>query len=326
METDNEEYYTDSEEDNKNKNIIPDDKYENEPEPESDEEDDKPKKIYTIKSPEYIEYKRNILSLGNENKVFYIKNQKQTYYIKNRHKTKIFANNIKHYGNNLPIDDKHYEDIANDLIKSKKPIILDAIKLVEYINYETKDFTSLIEIIDGHHRILAIILAFNEKPDLNLSIEIEVLISDRPGSERTKKLFKTLNKVKPFGTDIFITDISGIIIMKLIEKFKLFIDIEKNKVNRPKISQSDFNQIIVKRLSLLETNGISINEINIGNIINEFEKYNEKCKNKLENWFHKNELFPIKKKISKIMLEKAIKINCFLGLVDLEKLVELCIK
>lgn len=307
MNSDNEDFYTDNEETYEIETVNNDNE-----------------QLYTIQSQEYINYKRNILSLHTKvlERPFY-----KQYYIKDYKQVNIFANTIKEYGNNLPIIENHYIEIGNDLIKSNKPALLSNIKLIEYSEYETDDYTSLIELIDGHHRVRAMCFAFSEKSNLKLSIDVEIYKSDKPDSIKTDELFKKLNIVKPFISDLEITDVSRNIIDELNKIYKSLPLIKNTNtdVNRPRISQVILNQIIVKRLLKLKENNIFLSSLNINKIINEFKKYNDMCKNKVESWFKKNTLFPMNKNIKIPMLEKAEEHECFLGLVNLEKLVDLCV-
>ena len=342
MSSDSEDYYSDNESiKGKNDIDIDNNDYNNNSEDENNEidkaedesvkddeiEDNEPEQIFTIKSPEYINYKKNILSLHTQ--VLDRTPVYHQYQIKDYKQVNIFADTVKEYGNNLPIIEKHYTEIGMDLVKSKNPFILGNIKLIEYTEYETSDYTSLIEIIDGHHRVRGMCIAFAEKPNLKLSIDVEVYKSDKPDSEKTNELFRKFNVVKPFLSDINITDVSRNIIYEL-NKTYIGLPLIKNcntKVNRPRISQTVLNQIIGKRLLELKENGVYLGSLNIENIIKDFKKYNEKCKNKCESWFRKNVIFACKNKskISNNIMKLVKEHNCYLGLVDLEKLVELCI-
>ena len=290
-------------------------------------EDNEPDKLFTVQSPEYINYKQNILSLHTQ--VLDRSPVYHQYQIKDYKQVNIFADTVKEYGNNLPIIESHFTEIGMDLVKSKNPFILGNIKLIEYTEYETSDYTSLIEIINGHHRVRGMCLAFMEKPKLKLSIDVEVYKSDKPDSEKTNNLFRKFNVVKPFLSDINITDISRNIIYELSKTY-IELPLIKNcntKVNRPRISQISLNQLIGKRLLVLKEKGVYLGSLNTDKIIKEFKKYNDKCKNKEESWFRLNDIFPSKNKskISDNIMKSVKEHNCYLGLVDLEKLVELCV-
>ena len=312
------EFYSDCNiEDN---NQIEKEENENENEDNDNEETIKPTKIFTIDSPEYKQYKNSIL--GNPT---YITIDFSQYHIKSGKNTKKFCKNIKTYGSNLQIIKEHWKAIANELLTEDNPKMYAEFAIVEYKDYETEDKTSLCELLDGHHRQLALNSIYKLKPNFEIDIKVCLYKSNYPDSPETNILFRKFNIQKPFQVDFKIQDISILIMDKLnakfnIGKFILIKDIHTG-VSRPSIKKSLINDYIQERLNYLKNyHHINANDIHIDSIITNFERENNKLSKQDIKWFNSNDTT-----ISVKMLDKARTHNCFIALLDLKLLVKNCI-
>ena len=313
--SDVENYYSDSGESEDNSEL------------ENNESIIKPKsKCFTIESEEYIDYKDEILGEPT-----YIDSKFTTYHIKGGKRTKIFCNKIKRYGLNLPINKKHYKNIETELLTEENPLFCSEFVVVEYTKYETNDKRLLISLIDGHHRKCALDKIFEHHPKFEIDIRVCLYKSDYPDSPETKKLFRKFNILKPFVVDFNIMEISSSIINELNSKFNnqrnkfILIKDTDAAVYKPSIKKSTINEAIQRRLELLKNSKhINANDIDIQSIILSFIKYNNILSNKTLEWFKTDIEFGVST-VSSIMIDKAKKSNCFIGLVKLESLINNCI-
>lgn len=285
-------------------------------------------KCFTIESPEYIKYKNEILGSPTysdiDSKFF-------TYHIKGGKRTKVFCNKIKRYGLNLPINKKHYKNIETELLTEENPLFCSEFVVVEYTKYKTNDKRLLISLIDGHHRKCALDKIFEHHPKFEIDIRVCLYNSDYPDSPDTKKLFRKFNILKPFVVDFNIMEISSSIINELNSKFNnqrnkfILIKDTDAAVYKPSIKKSTINEAIQRRLELLKNSKhINANDIDIKIIILSFIKYNNILSNKTLEWFKTDTEFGVST-VSSIMIDKAKKSNCFIGLVKLESLINNCI-
>ena len=279
---------------------------------------------YTIDSLKYIKYKNKILGTP----IYTNSRNKLSSFVLENELVFKFCKYIKEYGSNLEIIEDHYKNIADALLTEDNPIIYNEFIVVEYTKLQTDDYKSLCEIIDGHHRMKALLDIFDKKPKFNIIIRVSVIQSDYPDSIETKSIFRKFNIMKPFIVDFDIMEITDLIITKLKSNFKcnytFFELIKDNKqVHRPSIKQSIINDCIQKRLNKLKTlNHINRNDIDIELVIQNFIKYNNEISNKVKedkNYF-KND-----KSITDNIIDKASKVDCFLGLVKTDILVKICI-
>lgn len=312
-----------SEEDDEQKEEIQEDNYE-------DDEDDEYglDNIYNIKSPEYLKYKKNILG---SDKPIYSDKELDYYYISGSKNVKKFIN-IKTYGNNLEIVNEHVEQIAHNLEIDENPKLYSHLTIIEYCNYNTDTEKNILEIIDGHHRILALQSIFKRKPNFEIGIRINLIRSDFPDSPKTNIIFRKFNIIKPFIVDFDILETTETIIKVLNSKFSNdnfeFIKNTAVKIRRPIIKHSEIHGYIQQRLNELKiTKKINYNDISIENIITEFEKLNNIFSEKSIFWINNDKTFKnnLKSTVTENMFKRASKYNCFIGLVNLKVLVEKCI-
>lgn len=283
-------------------------------------------KMFTIESPEFTSYKQKLLGLPT-----YTNSRFTTYHIKGSENVKKFCKNIKTYGLNLPIKLEHCKNIETELLTEDSPLLGAEFSLVEYKEHETKDKSTLIELFDGHHRRIALRNIFKNNKNFNIDIRVCIYNSDYPESPESKKLFRKFNILKPFNVDFNIMDIASSIINELNGKFNssisnfTFIKDTQSSVYRPSLKKSTLNEYIQKRLELLKNlYNINANDIQIKSIIQNFERYNNKFSKQNLDWFTSNEIFGVEK-ITQIMIEKAKKYKCFLGLVNIKSLIKHCI-
>jgi hypothetical protein len=273
-------------------------------------------KFYTIDSPEYKKYLEQILDKEthiDKDKMF------RTYTLTD--KTKLFIENIKPYGLNLPIVKSHYKKLAKQLLEEEEPSIINELIVVEYTEFKTKYKKSLCALFDGHHRKKAIEECIKINPNIKIKIRVCIIQSNFPDSIETKKLFRKFNSIKPFSIDFNAMEMSDSIITKLNNEFNIkgFELIKDNKkAYRPSIEKSKINDAIQNRLEYLKKiKYYNNNDIIIDLIIAEFVKYN--------TYIKINKLYENEKGITSAMIEKASKYECFLGLVNIVKTVNKCI-
>jgi len=282
---------------------------------------------FTIESPQYKNNKYKLL--GNPS---YDNSSYSTYHIIGGEKTNMFCKNIKTYGSNLLINREHCKNIETELLIEDSPLIYAEFSVVEYEQHETNDKTTLLELLDGHHRRLALKNIFKKYPNFKIDIRVCVIKSDFPDSPQTKKLFRKFNILKPFDVNFDIMEVANIIINNLSDTFNsrisnfVLIKDTQSSVYKPSIKKSIINDYIQKRLETLKnSNHINANDINIDAIIKNFQRYNNKFLKQNIEWFKSNLQFGIGSTITQNMIDKAKKANCFIGLVNLKSLVKCCI-
>jgi hypothetical protein len=276
---------------------------------------------FTNKSDKFIKYKQK--TLGKPKR---FDPHCEYYYLENE-KVKDFCENIKKYGANLKIEEQHVKYLYEQIITDKDPYLVNNIALVEYNQYEVDNFEDLIEVIDGHHRIEAIIKVYEVRPDFKLGIWICLHYSNNPESPQTRKLFRKYNSLKPFLVDINISEFSSDIIQAINKKFSNndFEAIkDATKVHRPSINKKNINEAIQKQLEILKREGKISIDLNIEKIVNKLESYNIEFSSKDINYFNdrSNEFY--NDSVSLQMLERSNKNKFYLGLVYIDKLVSKC--
>ena len=222
---------------------------------------------FTNKSDKFLNYKKKLLGISKKSDPYC-----EYYYLQNE-KVKHFCKNINTYGLNLKIDEKHVEQLYIDILTDPDPYLVHHIAIIEYNQYEVDDFENLIQVIDGHHRILALSKLFENDPHFKINIWIGLHISDNPESLKTRKLFRKYNSLKPFIVDINISEFSGDIIQAINKKFSngVYIPIKDEKyVRRPSICKSNINNLIQKQLEKLKKNEKLNIDLDINKIIDKF--------------------------------------------------------
>jgi hypothetical protein len=280
--------------------------------------------VYSTNETQYKEYKFSLLGVQvPDRKDPYC----EFYYLTGAH-VKHFLK-IKQFGLNLKIDHSHIDNMVSDLLESTNPCFFGHIGIIEYNDYNSNTIDNLIEVIDGHHRIMALEKIFAMKPDFNISLWVGLHKSDNPDSEQTRTIFKKYNQLKPFIVDVSISEISGKIIAELNKKFSsadyIFIK-DSEYVCRPSVKKCTINKMIQRRLETLKKEkNIEYNKVNVPNIIKKFEECNTLFSSKNIDWFSSDTVYKNKKAISQNMLDYGKKYKCCLALVEVNALVDNCI-
>lgn len=281
---------------------------------------------YTTTTEQFLQYRASLLGDQTPNRTdphcefFYISGKQVRRFLK-----------IKKYGLNFKIDHGHIKAMANDMLVSATPCFFSHIAIIQYDSHNSDVVADLVELIDGHHRIEALKQIYEAKADFNIGMWVALHKSDNPASEQTQAIFKKYNSLKPFIVDLSVSDLSGKLITDLNttfdkEDFNLVKD--SGHVNRPSIKKSTLNTIIQERLENIKTSrNISYRDFKIKSIIAKFIEVNESFKGRPLEWYSNvgENSFANKKPISQQMLNTAVKFDCYIGLVDLVKLVECCI-
>ncbi len=293
-------------------------------ESESEYEDANDIEKYAHTSEKFLRYKKSTLELRSPK----LKDIHCEYYYLENQNVKKFCKQIKTYGSNLKIDINHVEKLYIDLLQDQEPYFVNHIAIVEYNQYEVDNIENLLEVIDGHHRILALQKLFENDPNFKISIWIRLHYSDHPESQLTRKLFRKYNSLKPFIVDINVSEISSDIIQALNKKFSdgVYIPIKDDKyVRRPSICKSNINNVIQKQLEKLKKNEKLNIDLDINKIIEKFAHYNTLFSSKPIEWFNDNLNEFNDREISSNMYKIANTNKFYLGLIDLDVLVKKCI-
>jgi len=277
---------------------------------------------YTNTDEKYLRYKAKLLGkcLRKDKycEFYYLEDEKIGY----------FCNEIKTYGVNLKIEEKHIQELFEQIITDEEPYLVNNIALVEYEDYRTSDYNCLIEVIDGHHRFIeALRKVYDFKPDFKLGIWICLHKSNNPNNIMTRLLFKKYNSLKPFIVDINISEMSSDIIQALNHKFGRgdYIPIENKKyVRRPSICESVINTFFQKQLEIIKRNELLTMNLDITKILQKFEYYNTLFSRKTIDYFNDRLNVFSGKDVSDRMVENARRNNFYLGLVDIDELVKKC--
>lgn len=119
-----------------------------------------------------------------------------------------------------------------------------SIAIIEYKKYNTDTPRNLIEIIDGHHRIECIKILLEKKTIKKMSIWVQIYKTYSPTSEKTTKIFRLYNNVKPFNVNFELLDLKLLLVAKLNDTFKtdtfIFIKDAHTNVNRPSFQKRHF--------------------------------------------------------------------------------------
>lgn len=281
---------------------------------------------YTTTTEQFLQYRASLLGDQAPNRTdphcefFYISGEQIRRFLK-----------VKKYGLNLKIDHGHIKAMANDMLVSATPCFFSHIAIIQYDSHNSDVVADLVELIDGHHRIEALKQIYEAKADFNIGMWVALHKSDNPTSEQTQAIFKKYNSLKPFIVDLSVSELSGKLITELNatfdkEDFNLVKD--SSHVNRPSIKKSNLNTFIQQRLENLKTSrNIAYRDFKIKPIIAKFIEVNESFRGRPLEWYSNvgENTFANKKPISQQMLNTAVKFDCYIGLVDLIKLVEWCI-
>jgi hypothetical protein len=305
----------------------------------NEEEDDDIQNPINTRSDKFKEYKRYLL--GNKAPVDGDAIC-ESYKLEDVVKIKQFVLNIKEYNLNDPLDENHIKTFIDTLFNDKEIYFLDRVSLAQYNNYISTKEQSLIEIINGHHRIEALKRFYARVRSLDLAnykicLRLDIYHLDNPNSDKTMKLFRNFNAVRPQNTFWPAKTLTNKIIGLLNEKFSTrqftFIKDNGTWTKKPSILMKDFATKMEKYLidqlktvkSITERN---IDKVDFDAVIDKFIVYNDLLTKKSLEWFNdiKNrDSIDNNNVITHQIFDKAKKAKCFLGFVKLDHLITHCI-
>lgn len=298
------------------------------------------KEVFDTESTAFQEYKKSILGSLESQFDGYC----ESYKLKSLREIREFVENIKEYTLNDNLDKAHIDYFVNTIIKEKGIYFLDRVSLVQYNNHSSQHPGSLIEIINGHHRIKALkrffkIVPQNELKNYKITLRLDIYHLDNPNSDGTLKLFKAFNAVRPQRTQWPAKELARRIILALSTTFdnksKHFTFIKDNEAwtKKPSIHEKYLATILEERIKEQLKTVKHITEDNadkcdITPIIDKFKTYNDELKTNPLEWFNdirqRGKIDNVKI-ISQEIFERAKKFNCFLGFVKLEYLINQCV-
>jgi hypothetical protein len=267
----------------------------------------------------------------------------ESYKLEDVHIIKYFVKKIKSYVLNDELDEQHIKCFLETLLKEKKMYFLDRVSLVQYNDFIAPNEHSLIEIINGHHRIEALKQFYENVADIDLPrykicLRLDIYNLDNPTSDKTMKLFRNFNAVRPQNTYWPAKTLTNKIIGLLNSKFsiKQFTFIKDNEAwtMKPSILMKEIARKMEKYLEeQLKTvkyiNERNIESVNLDNIIQKFVNYNNSLSINSLDWFNdikQREIIDNSKKITSQIFEKAKKYKCLLGFVKINHLINQCVK
>jgi hypothetical protein len=218
------------------------------------------------------------------------------YYFK---KGKEFLQKIQPWTYNNPLDPDHIQSIKKEILTNQE---LTGIFTV--IQLENQDLV----LIDGHHRLGAMLDIYEEHPDLDLDLEIVVhnYVTDDIESQKTKKLFQKINNTKPFRCEFPIIALVIELIERVSSHYPGLIKNGRTRSNFPFVNKRLLNEALQTRL--LQLDNICVEnlfcQIRLLNNYYREKSYEEYQKTKRKNWSRDS--------------EKLVEIGCYLGLVKLE--------
>jgi len=298
--------------------------------------------VINTNSDKFRKYKKRLLGVleGINNFDSYC----ESYEIKDIYKINKFASSIKEYSLNDNLNESHIDYFVDTIKKNNGIYFLDRVSLVQYNEYTSQHPASLIEIINGHHRIAAlkkffIITPREEFINYKIVLRLDIYHLDNPNSEKTIELFKAFNAVRPQKTKWPAKELSRRIIYSLSETFDIksqhFIFIKDNEkwAKKPSILRKELaiklEEHIKEQLKIIEPFTVSdALKFNISPIIDKFITYNNELKKKTIEWFNdikQQGQIDNDKEITIEIFERTKKFICFIGLVKLEYLLHKCI-
>jgi hypothetical protein len=188
--------------------------------------------------------------------------------------TSKFINNIHDYVYNNKINDKHVENIYNDILQDEDKIIIGCFSVIQCDREDNKLY-----LIDGHHRRQALLkILQNNKDNIyidSISIEIKLYHVEKLNSDKTFNLYKKINNVKPYMIKTN-EDVIREITEKLVNytNFNKCLKIcpdNKTKCNFPYFNRNEFVSLLSYKLS-------DRTDINSEEIVNNIISFNDYCR------------------------------------------------
>lgn len=203
--------------------------------------------LFDTKSSKFRKYKQSILGSLESQFDGYC----ESYKLEDLVEIREFLTKINEYTLNDELDKTHINYFIDTINKEKGIYFLDRVSLVQYDKHSTQEPESLIEIINGHHRIEALKKFFASAPrtelvNYKITLRLDIYHLDNPNSENTMKLFKAFNAVRPQKTQWPAKELARRIITSLGNIFdnkpKHFIFIKDNEAwtKKPSIHGKTF--------------------------------------------------------------------------------------
>lgn len=296
--------------------------------------------LFDTKSSKFRKYRQSILGSLESQFDGYC----ESYKLEDLVEIREFVNKINEYTLNDELDKTHINYFIDTIVKNKGIYFLDRISLVQYDKHSTQEPESLIEIINGHHRIEALkkFFAITQRTELvnyKITLRLDIYHLDNPNSENTMKLFKAFNAVRPQKTLWPAKELTRRIIILLgitfNNKSRHFVFIKDNEAwtKKPSIHGKTFaNKLETRIKEQLKTvkhiTDANAHNCDITKIIDKFITYNDELKTNSLEWFNdirQRGKIDNGKIITAEIFERAKKVNCYLGFVLLEYLINQCV-
>jgi hypothetical protein len=238
---------------------------------------------------------------------------------------------IKSSAINFQLNEDHIKNMVRQIEDAKQLYFPSSIAIIEYKKYSTDTPKNLIEIIDGHHRVECIKILLEKKTIKKMSVWVQIYKTYSPTSEKTIKIFKLYNNVKPFKVNFEILDLKLLLVAKLNDIFKtdtftLIKDTQSN-VNRPSFQKKAFCDKLEEQLNeQIQVSRKELSKDMVNNIITKFQTYNKTLLNEKDfEWFNNKANNSYSGKITENQYKIARSNNCMLGLIKLEFLICQCV-
>jgi hypothetical protein len=262
----------------------------------------------------------------------------ESYKLEDIEKIKKFVLNIKEYNLNDPLDENHIKGFLDTILIEKEIYFLDRVSLAQYDKYISPNEKSLIEIINGHHRIEALKRFYArirpiELANYKICLRLDIYHLDNPNSDKTMKLFRNFNVVRPQNTFWPAKTLTNKMITLINQHFNTrhFTLIKDNEtwVLKPSILMKDLTtrmekQFIEQLKKLKNITERNIDSVDLNSIMIKLINYNSFLERKPLEWFNdirQREEIDNNKIISHSIFDKAKKAKCFLGFVKLNYLI-----
>jgi len=238
---------------------------------------------------------------------------------------------IKTSAINFQLHQEHIKNMVRQIEDAKQLYFPSSIAIIEYKRYNTDTPRNLIEIIDGHHRIECIKILLEKKTIKKMSIWVQIYKTYSPTSEKTTKIFRLYNNVKPFNVNFELLDLKLLLVAKLNDTFKTdtftFIKDAHNNVNRPSFQKKAFCDKLEEQLNAqIQVSRKQLSKDMVNKIIIKFQTYNKTLLNEKDfNWFNDKTHNSYSGKVSENQYKIAKTNNCMLGLIKLDFLICQCV-
>ena len=287
---------------------------------------------FNIASNDYKKYKKDIL--GDKVKPDREDMKCDFYLITGYRNVKNFVSKIKSFAMNYQTNDEHIKHITRQIRNEDEIYFTNPIALVEYVNYEVEDIHSLIEIIDGHHRIESLKNILQSNRNISIEIWIQIYKVKKPDDPETIILFKKYNNVKPFPCIKSIIDVKILLVDKINNIFinvaipgYRFIKDSTTSIYRPSVKKDEICKCIETQIKKeMDISNCDLADIDYDKIILRFVIFNRTLLEKPIQWFNdKKQDYYYGTILSEATYNKAREAECMIGLVKLQYLINHCL-